>query len=73
MENLEEKPPLNLGDSIANKQSLPANEPTTNRESAVSTVKAQLPLPNGGPTAWLQVLGCFMLYFNTWYVKVTRI
>lgn len=27
------------------------------------------PVPNGGLTAWLQVLGGFMLFFNTWYVQ----
>jgi hypothetical protein len=25
-------------------------------------------IPNGGLNAWLQVLGSFMLFFNTWYV-----
>lgn len=24
------------------------------------------PVPNGGLKAWLQVLGAFMLFFNTW-------
>ncbi|CAD0100779.1 unnamed protein product [Aureobasidium mustum] len=66
MENRKEKTPLNFGDSVANKQPNPVSEPMTNCESAVSTAKAQLPPPNGGLTAWLQVLGCFMLYFNTW-------
>ncbi|KAF2151293.1 putative MFS monocarboxylate transporter [Myriangium duriaei CBS 260.36] len=31
-----------------------------------SQVAGPSPPPNGGTTAWLQVLGCFMLYFNTW-------
>lgn len=29
--------------------------------------------PNGGLTAWLQVLGGFFVYFNTWLVKTCRI
>lgn len=29
--------------------------------------------PNGGLTAWLQVLGGFFVYFNTWLVKKSRI
>jgi hypothetical protein len=27
---------------------------------------AQSPIPNGGLTAWLQVLGAFFLFFNSW-------
>jgi hypothetical protein len=23
-------------------------------------------IPNGGPVAWLQVVGAFFLWFNTW-------
>jgi hypothetical protein len=26
-------------------------------------------VPNGGLTAWLQVVGGFFLFFNTWYVQ----
>ena len=26
-------------------------------------------VPNGGLRAWLQVVGAFMLFFNTWYVE----
>jgi len=26
---------------------------------------------DGGTTAWLQVLGSFMLFFNTWYVSTS--
>jgi hypothetical protein len=25
-------------------------------------------IPNGGLLAWLQVLGSFLLFFNSWYV-----
>lgn len=27
-----------------------------------------LDFPDGGLTAWLQVLGCFFLWFNSWYL-----
>ena len=26
------------------------------------------PIPNGGLYAWVQVLGCAFLFFNTWYI-----
>lgn len=26
-------------------------------------------IPNGGVVAWLQVLGSFFLFFNSWYVQ----
>lgn len=26
-------------------------------------------VPNGGTLAWLQVLGSFFLWFNTWFAK----
>lgn len=28
--------------------------------------------PNGGSKAWLQILGAFFLYFNTWGKKISR-
>lgn len=27
-------------------------------------------VPNGGTVAWLQVLGSFFLWFNTWYTSL---
>jgi hypothetical protein len=27
------------------------------------------PPPNGGLKAWVQVLGAFMLFFNSWYIE----
>lgn len=27
-------------------------------------------IPNGGLTAWLQVLGSFMTFLNTWYASL---
>jgi hypothetical protein len=42
-------------------------------ESSTNAPKAPDPLPNGGLTAWLQVLGCFMLYFNTWSVRTSKL
>jgi hypothetical protein len=29
-------------------------------------------IPNGGLKAWLQVLGAFFLFFNSWYVHPSR-
>lgn len=36
--------------------------------SSASSANIQLKeeLPNGGLQAWLQVLGAFFMYFNTW-------
>jgi hypothetical protein len=34
------------------------------KESNHSTAKREI--PNGGTLAWLQVLGAFCLYINTW-------
>jgi hypothetical protein len=35
----------------------------------VSTTPTYEPPPNGGLTAWLQVVGSFFLFFNTWSVR----
>jgi len=32
---------------------------------------ANTEIPNGGLTAWLQVLGSFFLFFNSWYLPVS--
>lgn len=43
-------------------------------ESAPSAPPAQTgapPAPNGGITAWLQVLGVFMIFFNSWGILNT--
>lgn len=36
------------------------------RSEAVSQPPAN-PIPNGGLKAWLQVVGSFMAFLNTWY------
>ena len=42
------------------------------RESAQASTSTALgsetkPIPNGGLRAWLQVLGTFFIFFNTWW------
>ncbi|KAJ1333053.1 MFS transporter MCT family solute carrier family 16 (monocarboxylic acid transporters) member 10 [Microdochium nivale] len=32
----------------------------------VDSIRPADPVPDGGTQAWLQVAGCFLLYFNTW-------
>jgi len=32
----------------------------------VDSIRAADPVPDGGLTAWLQVVGCFILFFNSW-------
>ena len=43
-------------------------------DTAVDSEKGEDPgpPPNGGFQAWLQVLGSFFLFFNSWYVKERR-
>ena len=36
--------------------------------SAKPSIHSLRSIPNGGLTAWLQVLGAFVLFFNSWYV-----
>lgn len=38
----------------------------TESSSSAPEVKPARTIPNGGLTAWLQVVGAFFLYFNTW-------
>lgn len=51
-----------------------ATESATSKEESATPaiaahrqVKSEQP-PNGGIKAWVQVLGAFMLFFNSWYV-----
>lgn len=44
----------------------PPNPPSSSNQAAISE-----PPPNGGLVAWLHVLGCFMLFFNTWGILNT--
>lgn len=44
----------------------PSSGKSVSPEPSTNNRKPPGPPPNGGLTAWLQVLGCFMLYFNTW-------
>jgi hypothetical protein len=38
----------------------------TETSSSTPEVKPARTIPNGGLQAWLQVVGAFFLYFNTW-------
>lgn len=40
-------------------------EPSKSRPS----INNAAAIPNGGLTAWLQVVGAFFLFFNSWYVS----
>ena len=40
-------------------------EPVTTKAHSVSHVDS---IPKGGLIAWLQVLGCFFIFFNSWLV-----
>ena len=44
----------------------PAPEHDAEKQPEPPAAKGPGPPPNGGLTAWLQVLGAFMLFFNTW-------
>lgn len=40
---------------------------------AQTTEKPVGPPPDGGFAAWLQVLGAFLLFFNSWYVNIQSV
>ncbi len=55
--------------SIKEKQeeeALSQTQQTTPEVQPTPTPAPVSPIPNGGLTAWLQVLGSFMLFFNSW-------
>lgn len=54
--------PLGLMKTIS-KIGVPASKVST-RASVNNTSQ----IPNGGKLAWMQVVGSFFLFFNTWYV-----
>lgn len=39
---------------------------SSDRSSSIESQSAVGDAPNGGALAWLQVLGAFFLWFNTW-------
>lgn len=55
----EDRPPLEPLDGGAIEKQVTAKS----ANPSVNNVKA---IPNGGLTAWLQVLGAFFLFFNSW-------
>jgi len=63
------------GEGHASAQNTP---PITDSETPAAPKPAGPPgppfsVPDGGLRAWLQVLGGFMLFFNTWYVVMQYI
>jgi hypothetical protein len=56
-EKLEEGSPESPSDSAESLQTEALPPPTYNNE-----------IPNGGLIAWLQVLGSFFMFMNSWYV-----
>lgn len=48
-----------------------AVEKTATGKSANPSVNNVKAIPNGGLRAWLQVLGAFFLFFNSWFVWST--
>lgn len=50
----------------------PRNEPVVEDAqqqvalALVDSIRPADPVPDGGLTAWLQVAGCFILFFNSW-------
>lgn len=54
--------------SPATNDTIEKDSPKEVSETASSTpeVKPVRIIPNGGLQAWLQVVGAFFLYFNTW-------
>ena len=53
-----------VGEEQADKSVGEKLEPSKSRPS----INNAAAIPNGGLTAWLQVLGAFFLFFNSWYV-----
>jgi hypothetical protein len=55
----------------------PAADPDAGDESTAATrvhsVNHVDSIPNGGFQAWLQVLGAFFLFFNSWYVWMFQV
>jgi hypothetical protein len=51
------------GDDSTNAAALP---PASSEVSTDATATAPDPHKDGGLVAWLQVLGAFCVYFNTW-------
>jgi len=46
----------------------PSESDGLSKATADSPTTASEAIPDGGLVAWLQVLGCFFLWFNSWYV-----
>lgn len=65
--------PLNDPNNMEEKSSLEASGQVTPVEKPEQAQAQPAPAnepPNGGVTAWLQVLGSFILFLNTWYAQL---
>ena len=66
----EETPP-NISNAAAAAAPAPVDggdiEKSVTNKSAAPSVNNIKSVPNGGTAAWLQVLGAFFLFFNSWY------
>jgi MFS family permease len=52
--------------TLSNNNDSKNNAPATPQPEGVKPAGSPPPPPNGGFTAWLQVAGAFMIFFNTW-------
>jgi len=66
MEIMEDKNGQTMG-SEEKLQCDPITAVPVQRQASVNNIEA---IPNGGLRAWLQVIGTFFLFFNTWFVQV---
>jgi hypothetical protein len=66
METMEDKNGQTMG-SEEELQYDPITAVPVQRQASVNNIEA---IPNGGLRAWLQVIGTFILFFNTWFVQV---
>lgn len=72
MANMNPTQSSDVGSELGQEKMLPSPSDTSPERGSLDTAKeasaspAPDPVPNGGLTAWLQVLGSFFLFFNSW-------
>ena len=55
-----------IPDDVSEKHDEVPNEPDEEKAPQKPQTDGPGPPPNGGAAAWMQVLGAWMLFFNTW-------